>query len=91
VTAATANRLLSDAEVALARIGGYLQASGVNVDANVALAAMALVQEGLGSHPGDLLDWVMHEARLRFVPPPPHLPEANPPLLRGSICYGKDL
>jgi len=49
---------------------------------------VSLLQEGLKSHPDQLTDWMISEARRRFVAAQPDLPPVTPPLLRGHIGYG---
>ncbi len=89
MTRAAAPGAFSDVETALDRIGTCLKACGVEPDRDTSMKILALIQEGLQTHPDELLDWLMREARLRLIPDPPSLPEATPPLVRGSIGYEK--
>ncbi len=76
-------------ETALERVGTCLQACGVAADTPTCVQILGLLQEGLQSHPDDLLEWLIDEIRPRFLPPPAALPPCAPPLRRGSICYGE--
>ncbi len=76
-------------ETALERVGTCLQACGVVADTRTCVEILGLIQEGLQSHPDDLLEWLIDETRRRFLPPPAALPSPCPPLARGSIGYGE--
>lgn len=80
-------------EHALARVLGYLRLSGVPVTRAVMLAALQLVEEVLAEgepgadEAGVLIARAMARVPDRFALPELELPEAFPPLMRGSIGY----
>lgn len=80
-------------EHALARVLGYLRLTGVPLTRETMLVALRLVEETLAeAGPGvdeasALIARVMTRVPERFALPEPELPEAFPPLMRGSIGY----
>jgi hypothetical protein len=75
------------AELALERALDYLDGSGIIINDDVLLAALALIEEGVreGRHP--LLPWVMQSLPRRFGIEQAPLPMPCPPLSRASIGY----
>lgn len=80
-------------EHALARVLGYLRLSGVALTRETTLGALRLVEEVLAEgearidEADALIAGVMMRLPGRFALPEPELPEAFPPLMRGSIGY----
>ena len=76
------------AEQALSRALDYLADSGLELDDEVTRTILALIEEGLGDCPGDIVAWLMRRLPQHYLLPHGDFPAAQPPLQRGGIGYG---
>ena len=76
-----------DSNVILQRILAYWQWSGMPMDRDPELKALAITRQALQQHQQPPLEVALQTARAALPPAPP-APSAGPPLRRGSLRYG---
>ena len=75
------------AEQALSRVCDYLSATGIELTREVTMQVLRLVEEGLASDHENPMHWIMMRVTADFALQNPELPDAIPPILRGSMGY----
>ena len=76
-----------DSNVILQRILAYWQWSGMPMDRDTELKALAITRQALQQHQQPPLEVALQTARAALPPAPP-APSAGPPLRRGRLRYG---
>ena len=76
-----------DSQIILQRILAYWQWSGLPLDRNSELRALAITRQALQQHQLPALEVALQAARAA-LPANTATPLANPPLRRGSLRYG---
>jgi hypothetical protein len=77
------------ARLTMIRLIDYLELSGVEIDDALLFQLTALLQAGTANGGGDLFNWCLQQLDGRAHPSARLLPAPTPPILRGSIGFGR--